>query len=336
MPVSHVIYGLRVTANIALPGLSIVEDDVNAGDVQIRLRETPAFPPAHRLPSEFFYTSPTIGSRAQPMLRVGALNGGEFFGFFYSDGPQFVVGHRGHEVWADWPEYYSLEDACVYLLGPVMGFVLRLRGITCLHASAVAIENYAVALAGLTGAGKSSTAAAFARCGFSVLADDIVALMESEDRFLVQPAYPRVNLWPEAAGALFGYNDVLPRITPTWDKRYVSLGQNGYHFQATPLPLQAIYILSERSSGAVPVIERLAAGEALMTLVANTYANHLLHGDMRSQEFNALGRVASHIPVRRVLPVNDPAAIPDLCDTIIADALQLTTVKEPVPAAPSL
>ena len=131
-------------------------------------------------------------------MRVGVLAGGKYFGFFYNDGARFAVEREGREVWADWPENYTLSDACTYLLGPVMGFILRLKGTVCLHASAVAIDDRAIALLGLPGSGKSTMAAAFARFGFPVLADDVVALSDKGDHFLVQPAYPRVNLWPQS------------------------------------------------------------------------------------------------------------------------------------------
>src|SRR5215469_301127 len=63
----------------------------------------------------------------------------------------------GAEVRARWAAASTFEDAVTYLLGPVLGFVLRLRGRTCLHASAVAVGGQAIALAGSSGAGKSTT-----------------------------------------------------------------------------------------------------------------------------------------------------------------------------------
>ncbi len=334
MSVSHVIYGLRVTANFALPGLSIAKDDVSRGEVNIHLKEAPAFATNH---VEFFHSSQGVDSHEQPVLRVGVLQGGEYFGLFYSDGVRFTVERRGSEVWAEWPENYSLEDACTYLLGPVMGFVLRLRGVVCLHASAVAIGDQAIALVGLPGAGKSTTAAAFGRCGFPVLADDVVALVDRGEHFLVQPAYPRVNLWPDSVRELFGSEDALPRITPTWDKRYLSLGQNTYPFGHNPLPLGAIYILSGREvSRTAPVIEQLAGSEAFMALVANTYVNYLLDRDMRSREFDALSRMLTAVPVRRVRPTADSWAIFALCETIAADAMRLAPAEGPLAAARAL
>jgi hypothetical protein len=274
------------------------------------------------------------GTHHHPNLRTGLFPGGEYFCFFYGDGARFAVERQGREVWADWPENYTLEDACTYLLGPVIGFVLRLRGVTCLHASAVAVGEQAIALVGFPGAGKSTTAAAFARSGFPVIADDVVPLAEEGENFLVPPGYPRVNLWPDSVHALFGSEEALPRITPTWDKRYIALGDNTLSFASRPLPLGAIYILGERETNlSVPVVEEASGGEALVALVANTYVNYLLDRDMRSREFDVLSHLVARVPIRLVRPPVGLSSVFDLCETIAADARRVM-VPAPASAAP--
>ena len=320
MFVSHVLYGLRLAANMPLPGLPL-RFNSDMYDVRIRLKDWATLPTTFPESLEISYTSPQDAAPGQPNLRVGVLPGGDYFGFFYSDGVRFAVERRGREVWADWPENYTLEDACTYLLGPVIGFVLRLRRVTCLHASAVAVGEQAIALVGFPGAGKSTTAAAFVRCGFSVISDDVVALAEDGENFLVPPGYPRVNLWPDSVRALYGSEEALPQIAPPWDKRYIALGDNGLGFAAKPLPLGAIYLLGEREAGlAAPVVEEFAKGDALAGLVANTYVNYLLDRDMRSREFDVLSRVVAGIPIRRVRLPSDLSAVFDLCETIATDA----------------
>lgn len=324
MSLGYQVYGLRIDTNLPLPGL-IIQPILSGIDVQIWLKDGKSeFLSAASMPVvDFRYVSPKCDDRAQPNLRVGMLNGGEYFGFFYSDGARFIIDRLGREVCADWPENYTLEDACTYLLGPVIAFVLRLRGVTCLHASVIALENRAIALFGLAGAGKSTTAAAFTLRGFSVLSDDVAVLADLGGRFLIQPGYPRINLWPDSVRALFGSKDALPRITPTWDKRYLALDQNGHRFQSSPLPLGAIYILGEREAQlTAPVIEEVVGGEAIMTLVANTYVNYLLDNGMRAREFDVLSRVLANVPVRRVRIPADPSKVFALCESIAAGASQ--------------
>jgi hypothetical protein len=293
--------------------------------VQIRLRDRSLLPAGAPISSDrILYVSPVLDERGDPNLTVARLAQNDSVAFFYSDGARFIVDRLGREVCADWPDNYTLEDACTYLLGPVLAFVLRLRGVNCLHASAVVVDGRAIALFGLAGAGKSTTAAAFAHRGYPVLSDDVAVLADLADRFLVQPGYPRINLWPDSVRTLFGTEDALPRITPTWDKRYLALGQNGHRFQSSPLPLGAIYILGEREAGlTAPVIEEVVGSEAIMTLVSNTYVNYLLDRDMRAHEFDVLSRVLAGVPVRRVRSAADTSKIFALCESIAADASQL-------------
>jgi len=89
----------------------------------------------------------------------------------------------------------TTEDAATYLLGPVLGLLLRLRGVTCLHASAVALADRAIAFVGSEGAGKSTTAALLARKGLAIISDDVVALVERDALFTFIPAYPYLSLW---------------------------------------------------------------------------------------------------------------------------------------------
>ena len=323
MSAYHVIYGLRVASDFPLPGVSVC-DEPAAIDVRIWLKEKQQFASRFSALSHVTYTSANSNVEGDSILRVGQLDGGRCVGFFYTDGVRFAVERNGREVWADWPEDYSLEDACTYLMGPVIAFTLRLRGVTCLHASSVAVDGRAIVLMGHCGAGKSTTAAAFAQLGYSVLSDDVAVLDDDGGQFRVQPGYPRVNLWPDSVKALFGTEDALPHITPTWGKRYLPLDRNEHKFQATPLPLSAIYILGEHEPGLTsPIVEELAASDAFMTLVTNTYVNYLLDGEMRAREFEVLGRVVAGVPVRRVRPAADSFKIFALCEAISTDARQL-------------
>lgn len=320
MSVSHVVYGLRLAASELLPGLPLSPEE-DGSDVRIRLKESRTFFIQFPESANSLNVSSCDPADSRPNLRVRALPDGSYVGFFYNDGARFAVDEYGREVWADWPENYSLEDACTYLVGPVLGFVLRLRGTVCLHASGVAVDGRAIALVGLPGAGKSTTAAGFACCGFPVLSDDVVALTDLAAQFLVEPGYPRINLWPDSVGRLFQSEDALPRITPTWDKRYMPLGQNGHHFASSPLSLGAIYLLEGRYPALpAPVLDAVSGKEALIALVSNTYVNYLLDQKMRRTEFEVLSRVVSGVPVRRVRSPAEPCTIYKLCEAIADDA----------------
>ena len=205
---------------------------------------------------------------------------------------------------------HVLEDTATYLLGPVMGFVLLLRGTLCLHAERCRGRRRDPGLAGQPEAGKSTTAAALARRGYTVVSDDAVTLDHRDGRFLVHPAYPVIRLWSDSVETLYGSGDALPLLTPTWDKRYLDLTADGYRFQREPLPLAAgPYVLAERElDEAAPRVESASGRDALVALMANTYVTRLMDRAMRARTFDLLGRVVTRVPVRRVSLTPTPPA----------------------------
>jgi len=253
------------------------------------------------------------------------------------------------EIWAHWPDDLTSEDASTYFLGPVLGHLLRMRGQTVLHASAVGLapvgelQPGAVALVGPPGAGKSTTAAAFFRRGHPVLTEDACALEEpaaegsdgiappngtagtagtaaSDAPFRVLPGYPLVRLWSDSVEMLFGRPDALPLLTPTWDKRYLPLEGTGV-FATEPQPLRAIFLLEEREDADdAPRVLSLSPAEAFLRLVANTYRNLVLSPGERVMEFRTLHRLLRTTPVYRIIPHTDPARLDDLLDLILATA----------------
>lgn len=307
------IYGLGIVTNRIIPG--VPASTIASEDLRISFGSLPAW--FHTAPGEACYVADYKSECGEPALRVFRLLDGKYFRFNYADQTQFVVDRSGSEVWAEWSSPLTLEDTATYLLGPVLGFVMLLRGVVCLHASAIVIGNEAIALVGPAGSGKSTTAAAFAERGYSVLAEDVVTLDDRGDRFLVRPGYLCIRLWPPAVKALYGSETHLPRLTPNWDKCYLDLSER---FQGQPLPLAAIYQLGERRHDSVaPFVESLDRTEGLMALVANTYATKLMDKQMRAREFELLTRVVGSVSVRRVTPHSDPAHLTELCDSILSD-----------------
>ena len=310
------LYGLGVISNSTIPG--VPPSTIASEDIRISFGSLPAWlDEVTDMQVETSYVADYKSECGEPALRVFRVLDGKYFRFSYADQTEFVLDKAGTEVWASWREPLTIEDTATYLLGPVMGFVMLLRGVVCLHASAVAIGDEAIALVGPAGSGKSTTAAAFAERGYSVLAEDVVTLDDRGDQFFVRPGYPCIRLWPAAVKALYGSETHLPKLTPNWDKCYLDLSDN---FQREPLRLAAIYQLGERRHDAVaPFVQTLDRAEGLMSLVANTYATKLMDKQMRAREFELLTRVINNVPLRRVTPHADPSLIQALVTRIIAD-----------------
>lgn len=315
---TYCVYGLILHSNRPIPGLEAVRRSHNTVDIEIHLGAAPVREAdSSAYPETLIFISSALLESGEPSLRIRRVADGAFLRMDYFDGVQFWLEREGKAIWARWPERLSLEHIAMYLMGPVLGVLLRLRGVTCLHASAVAIGDRAVAFVGDEGAGKSTTAAALARRGHVILSDDIVAFMERDGDLYIVPAYPYLSLWPDSVEMLYGSGKYLPSFSANVDKRMLSLGKDRLQFAEEPLRLGAIFLLGERSADpAAPFFEAIAPQECLLSLVANSYATRLLNEEMRACEFALLGRMLSVVPVRRVRPHEDRSKINLLCDRI--------------------
>lgn len=225
--------------------------------------------------------------------------------FLYADGCRFRISADGEHVTAGGPPEMTREDLEVYLAGPILGFVLRLRGVVALHASAVLLDGRVVAFAGGGGAGKSTLAARLALDGAAVVADDVLALEETAAGFHVRPTAAPLKLWPDSVAGLLGRADALPRLVPAsadWDKRRLDRDHPGVVFADTAHPLAVIHLLEPRAPGAIaPRTERVPPAGALVALTAHSYVNYALTKAMRAQEFAVLSRLVRAVPVRRLI-----------------------------------
>jgi hypothetical protein len=318
-------FGLGIRSDVEIAALRRAPS-ARTADLSIELHSVPDDPQSldesgwtefHRSQHTDEYGTPAVRAARHARLHLHRLR--------YADGTTVFVDEAGTRIWSAAPERATVEDTATYLLGPAMGFVLRLRGLLCLHASAAVAGGRAVAMIGRSGAGKSTMAASFALRGDAVITDDVLAIAETNGGYEVHPAYPRVRLWPESVQGLFGHADALPRITPGWDKRHLDLTASGFRFQTQTLPLSAIYLLDDLSSPQAPWIEPMRPRDAFLAVLANTYASEFLDSPRRAAEFDAVMRLTQHVPVRRAWRHFSFDSLEPLCAAIESDAAAVST-----------
>lgn len=317
MNLAYSSFGLLLRSNLPIPELVPVKALSSDPIVNIHMNESPPQKCSSQ-PKTLSYTSEYTDPTGQPALRIWKTLDGQFLYLAYFDGTEFWMDRKGTELWAQWPDNLTIQDTATYLLGPVLGLLLRLRGVTCLHASAISVGDRAIAFVGSEGAGKSTTAARFAQNGCPVVSDDVVAISERQGSYYVFPAYPYLSLWPDSVTIVYGPQKELPSFSANWNKRLLSLSANNLKFQDKQLQLGALFILGERNSlPDSPRVEPLTPKEALLSLVANSYATNLLDKDMRAVEFEFLGRMLQSLPVQRLVPHQDPSQIDRLRDVVL-------------------
>jgi hypothetical protein len=317
---SYSVFGLRIRSNIEIPGFPAPSDNLPV-DVVVTLGSLPSWlDPVLPRNQDAWYVSPDLGDNGGPSSRVWQILEGEYFRILYDDGTDCVMDRQGTHIWIQWPGHFTVKDVVPYLQGQLLGLAQRLRGVTCLHASAIVIGQTAIAIAGPKGRGKSSTAAAFLQLGFPVLADDVVPIFEDGGRFMARPAHSRLWLRADMVETLYGSSDALPQFAPSWRKHYLDLNAAGPGQPGEPKQLGAIYILAERADEPDrPTVDEAGPHDAMLELLCNTYINHLLDPEMRSREFSLLSRLYQSVPLRVVRPHQDASRISQLCQVILDD-----------------
>jgi len=322
---TYSVFGLTVRCSASVPGLIPLQTPADPADIELNLgcSVDPLAESRSSHAESVVYTSAYTGPSGPPALRILRDSEQGLFHLVYFDGMQFWMDRHGTKLWASWPSHSSVEEAATYLLGPVLGLLLRFRGVTCLHASAVAIGESVVAFVGAEGSGKSTTAAAFAKAGYAAVSDDVVALVERDGNFFISPTYPHLSLWPESVELLYGSKEALPPFVPNWEKRRLSSENGGARFEDDALPLRTLYLLDEIRDEPGPHVEDVTGQTGFLALVSNSYATNMLDSEMRASEFRTLSNLVAKVPLRRLFTSKGQLPPADLCQVVLQDLASL-------------
>ena len=288
------LYGLTLDSERSFPHLMQAEPSAQA---DVRLVFTPLEP------IEVAPLSEERFCRCYPNGIIRYHTG--YGGVFEVAGPDLIRAHIPPDV----------PDAmvCASLLGTPMGVLLHYRGMPPLHASALAVGDRAVAIAGHRGAGKSTLARALLARGHRLLSDDQVVLDPLTGRVL--PGYPGLTLWADASvRAGDGTPDGL-RISPQFEKYHLPFP--GLHSDR-PSPLALIVAMAANPDLTAHQVIPLTVPQAHVMLHIHTYWNKgwdLIPGAAETALLRA-GTLARRVPVVALERSTDPDRLADLCADI--------------------
>ena len=158
-------------------------------------------------------------------------------------------------------------DRSTVILGAAMGALLALRGSPGLHATALARDGRALALAGRPGTGKTTLSAALLADGMQLLNDDLIAVELDGGRARVHSGSPVLRVGKDVVAPLR-----LPEaiLSPGPDDKLIIDAQRfGGGFCRTACSLDVLYLLAGRrqdlSTPLIRVLDRVAACAALGT-----------------------------------------------------------------------
>lgn len=314
--VRYVAYGLVLESNRPLPGLAACHSG-QITDVLINVGED-AYPAPVPTETVYYVSDWQDPHTGEPGLTISRSIDGSFT-FRYAEGVDFHIGEGGRRIGARFATHSSLVDMTSFLTGPVLGFVLRMRGVIALHASAIDVGDKAILLVGDAFAGKSTTAVMFARLGCGILTEDLAPLHLEDAAVAVRPGCTEVALRPDAVRYLYGSADALPRFSDNWEKRRFDLSATGA-FSDRSLPIAGIYVLTNHATAPdAPCVRTMSSGQAMVELLANIYANRLFHPELRVRELDMVHRIARTIPVKEGVTGGWSSPVKRFCEVVLDD-----------------
>lgn len=233
---------------------------------------------------------------------------------------EFVVSADGSRI-QGYPLTSDATDTLeAYLFGGVLSFALLRKGLEQLHAAAVVIHGSAVAFMGDPGLGKSTLASALVKRGYPLLTDDLLVIQVKEPDVFARPGLPRLKLFADSAGMFPGAHAIPTTVNSVTGKRILGLAPA--KFRDSDVPLRVLYRLGPASSESHLVqISNLSQHDAFVEICKATFNSGITEASRLKGQFQIASRLASSVPVKRLSFKREFAAIPAICDAIIADTV---------------
>jgi hypothetical protein len=296
----HIAFGLQIESAFELPELR--DSRGSGGEPDVVVRQSSLQPVSER-------SDNTAGERR---LDINP----EYCRLSYDDVGTFRI-DGGSRILVD-PDTPAVPETKIFrrlLEGQVLGLLCHQRGRLVLHGSVVQVDGKAVVFLGPTGAGKSTTAAAFYRQGYPLLDDDIVVVRFDEQGPVVAPGVPQLKLTPEME------NRIDIDSADAEDTRGVT-GKTYYRTETETVdphgvPLSGCYLLRD---GPAASVEPVTGHDAILELIANTYTGGLLdETDRAEMNFQQCANIVGDTSVNVLARPQSLAALPDLVEAVVAD-----------------
>jgi len=255
------VFGLDVWADIPLPFLQGASTRATGRrlDVSGQVGDTEAlgWPKGAEPISDEIEPDGTVSFRIEAHPEAGYLLWGPSYGahLLSADGRRLACapGDAGEDAWQR------------LLIAQVLPFAAVLHGLEVFHASAVVIDEQAVAFVGPSRSGKTSLALELCRLGASFLADDVLALESDGGALVGHPGSPVAGLDHAEAERVQDDSATEEILGVNARERLVRM-----RAAAGPAPLAAVFFLDRRPDGpAQPRFEPIADAQMLLGATFN-------------------------------------------------------------------
>ena len=232
------------------------------------------------------------------------------------EGGRYLV-LEGSSILVDPAPQVADEVVRLILLESAFPALLHQRGLLSLHGSTVKVGQGCIVFLGDSASGKSTIAAALKQRGYPVLADEISAVsLNNPDQPEVLPAYPQLNLWPDALEILGEERLAFRPVRSRLQKFALPLGDAFYD---RPLPLRAIYVLRAINVDTF-ALEKFRGAEKMEQLIAHTHQwSFLKELGLLKNHFEMCAKVANLTPMKLACHPKATSALQKFIDLVEKD-----------------
>lgn len=214
---------------------------------------------------------------------------------------------NGNEIVVDIYEGAHLDDVVLFLNGSVLAALAHQRGRLPLHSSVVEHNGKAILFTGNSGAGKSTTAAAFQQLGYPLVTDDVATIDVVDGVPYTYPNLPRLKLWQRSLKMLDVTNQDFNKVRQELNKYYVPAADN--FSTKSQLELDTIFYITSNAELDEPTLREIEGIEKFNTLKQNVHRSRLVKGFKQTvPNFQILSKVANHCKVYHLTRPNSDEA----------------------------
>lgn len=222
--------------------------------------------------------------------------------------------HKGQEIIVNSRTGIDETFLRALILGPALGILLHQRGKLVLHASAVNINDSAVAFMGHNGAGKSTTTFAFIDNGHPLISDDILSIDFRNGLPVVYPGLPRIKLWPESLEISRKNMKSFP-IHPESRKRSCFVDD----FHNRDIYLKHIYVIENRAN---TFLEELEPQAALIELIRNSYCANIFQNSDQATNLREYAKIVKNVSIKQLNIKRSLEKIPEMVNLVERDVIE--------------
>jgi len=272
-------YGLRIGSAIQLPLLKEIQ--TATVDLTIKLGPILEMPPLaptkiHRagLDARFAQVDDRLWLDWSPIASFMAVNGKELI---------VDTNHTDEKILS------------LFTLSEALGLILFQKGYFLLHGSAIQLNNKGIVFIGEPGAGKSTTVAAFAQKGVSIISDDMVCIRINEmGKPSLIPAFPQIKVWDKSVEGL-----QLPKnnlnVLRTGSTKFS--WHESVSFEEEAVPLEQVYILNPPKEDETEISQLTTSKRPVALLSHFPLPDLLLSGEQLKDHFKKSVAIAQTTPI---------------------------------------